>query len=101
MASRTDLQTLLENTLGSSNVYFQPPPGFQLSYPCIIYSRNDIDTRHADNSPYSLTKQYRVTVIDADPDSPIPEAIASLPRVAFDRAFKSADLNHDVFTINF
>lgn len=101
MGSRIELQTLLENLLGSSNVYFQPPPGFQLAYPCIIYSRNNIDTAYADNSPYTLTKQYRVTVIDADPDSSIPETVAALPRASFDRAFKSGELNHDVFTIYF
>lgn len=101
MASRIELQTLLETVLGSSNVYFQPPPGFQLLYPCIIYSRNNIDTAFADNSPYTLTKQYKVTVIDANPDSTIPENIAALPRTSFDRAYKSGQLNHDVFTIYF
>lgn len=101
MGSRTELQTLLETLLGSSNVYFQPPSGFLLAYPCITYFRNDIDTKYADNAPYSLTKEYSITVIDADPDSDIPDKIAALPRSRFDRSFKAGDLNHDVFTLYF
>lgn len=101
MGSRIDLQTLLEATLGSSNVYFQPPPGFMIQYPCILYERSDIHTRHADNNPYSLEKEYTITVIDADPDSTIPDAVAMLPRANFDRGFKKDQLNHDVFSIIF
>lgn len=101
MASRTDLQTLLETILGSANVYFQPPSASSIQYPCIIYSRNDIDTRFADNQPYTLTKQYSITVIDPDPDSDIPDKVAALPQVSFNRAFKEDQLNHDVFTIIF
>lgn len=99
MASRTDLQVELESILGSSNVYFQPPSGFQMAYPAIVYERSDINTSFADDLPYTHTKEYRITVIDVDPDSVIPDAIAAMPRCVFERAFKSNQLNHDVFTI--
>lgn len=101
MGNRLDLQTLLETVLGSSNVYFQPPSTFQMSYPCIVYSRNDIDTAFANNKPYIHTKQYSITVIDQNPDSLIPDKVGDLPRCSFSRAFKSDQLNHDVFTILF
>lgn len=101
MASRTDLQSLLESILGSNNVYYQPPSGHEMSYPAIVYERSDISTAFAGNLPYKLTKQYRITVIDANPDSIIPDAIAALPSCVFDRNFKSGQLNHDVFTIQF
>lgn len=101
MADRTELQTLLETVLGTGNVYFQPPESFKLSYPCIVYSRTDIDTRFADNSPYSHTKEYTLTVMDQDPDSNIPILIAGLPKCKFDRHFTANQLNHDVFTILF
>lgn len=99
MGSRLELHAVLVAELGSANVYFQPPSGHQIQYPCIIYHRNDIDTDFADNLPYTLTKQYSVTVVDADPDSDIPDKIAALPACTFNRAFKSNQLNHDVFTI--
>lgn len=101
MASRTELQSLLETILGSSNVYFQPPPNFMMQYPCIVYERSDVDIKHADNNPYSNTKEYTVTVIDEDPDSTIPDDIAGMQSAKFSRAFSKDRLNHDVYTINF
>jgi hypothetical protein len=35
------------------NVYFQPPTGIEMQYPCIMYSRSDSVVVHADNRPYS------------------------------------------------
>jgi hypothetical protein len=101
MAQRLDLQTLLEALLGSENVYFQPPPDFQLSYPCIIYNRSNIRSKHGDNQPYKLDNQYALTVIYSDPDSDLPAKIAQLPRCVFDRHFTTNNLNHDVFDILF
>jgi hypothetical protein len=99
MAPRTQLQSDLVSILGSPNVYFQPPSGFLLSYPCIIYSRSDIHAQHADNKPYRKLKEYKITVIDADPDSLIPDKIADLPQCSYDRGFKTDQLNHDIFTL--
>lgn len=101
MGQRLDLQELLETVLGSENVYFQPPPGFMMSYPCIVYNRSNIRSTHADNEPYRFDKQYTVTVIDADPDSEIPDKVSKLPRCILDRHFTSENLNHDVFNILF
>lgn len=101
MGSRLELQTLLESILGTSNVYFQPPESFKLTYPCIVYSRSDIDTTFANNAPYSHTREYTITVMDPDPDSDIPNQISDLPRSRFDRHFTADQLNHDVFTILF
>lgn len=99
MGSRLDLQTLLEVLLGSENVYFQPPPTREMSYPCIVYQRSDIRTDYANNDPYSLKKEYTLTVIDPDPDSLIPEKVANLQSSSFNRHFTADNLNHDVFTL--
>ena len=101
MASRLDLQTLLEGVLGSTNVYFQPPESFRMLYPCIVYHRSRIRTKYANNMPYNLKKEYTVTVIDSNPDSVIPDAVAMLETAAHDRSFKVDNLNHDVFTLFF
>jgi len=101
MGTRLELKTLLETLLGSNKVYFQPPPGYMMSYPCIVYQRSNIRSKSADNAPYNLTKEYTVTVIDADPDSAIPDKVSKLPRAIFDRHFVSDNLNHDVFNILF
>ena len=101
MAPRTSLQTLFEGLLGSKAVYFQPPSSVQMQYPCIVYKRNDHTTNFADNLPYRTETQYEVTVMDRDPDSPIPDRVLALPRCRFDRHFTADNLNHDVFTLYF
>ena len=101
MAPRVELQSLLEGILGSNHVYFQPPPNVVLSYPCIVYKRDQARTQFADNDPYMRRKRYQVTVMDKDPDSAVPDKIASLPTCLFDRFFTAGNLNHDVFNIFF
>ena len=101
MAQRLQLQSLLEEILDSSNVYFQPPANVQIQYPCIIYRRDNAETRFADNNPYRYTKRYQVMVIDRDPDSGIPDKVAALPTCSFDRFYTADNLNHDVFNIFF
>jgi hypothetical protein len=82
-------------------VYFQPPPNDKIEYPCIVYSRDDSDVKHAGNNPYSFTWRYQVTLIDRDPDSPVLDKLAALPLCDFNRSFKANNLNHDVFTLYF
>lgn len=101
MAPRLSLQTLLTALLGSSNVYFQPPPSLAMNYPCIVYKRDDVNTEFADNKPYKHKKRYQVTVIDRDPDSVIPDKVAALPMCVFDRFFTADNLNHDVYNLYF
>lgn len=101
MGQRLELQELLEQTLGSDKVYFQPPANVKLQYPCIVYQRDPAKTEFADNKPYRYTKRYQVTVIDRNPDSLIPDRVAFLPMCTFDRFYAADNLNHDVFTIFF
>lgn len=101
MGNRQDLHDILLSLLGSSNVYFQPPPSYKLLYPCIVYNRSKIYTKFANNDPYSHAKQYVLTVIDKDPDSELPDKVAKLHACRFNRHFVSDGLNHDVFEILF
>lgn len=99
MANRLDLQAELEELLGSRNVYFQPPASVRINYPAIVYTRSDIDNTFADDSVYTQSHFYEVTVIDEDPDSKIVEAVSKLPTCRFSRHFTSENLNHDTFII--
>lgn len=94
---RVKLQELLETI--TPKVYFQPPENVKLVYPCIIYSRDALNTRFADNIPYRHKKRYQVTVIDRDPDSPLPDVVANLLSCTFDRFYTADNLNHDVYTL--
>lgn len=97
MGSRLELQDLLKTL--TDNVYFQPPESLKLSYPCIVYSRSDMDTKFADDIPYAHSKQYQLIVIDKDPDSSILGKVALLPMCTFDRHYTANNLNHDIFDL--
>ena len=99
MGRREQLHNLLLNVV--ANVYFQPPPTVQLVYPCVIYKRDYENTDYADNAPYKRRKRYQVTVIDRNPDSDIPDQIASLPLCVYDRFYTADNLNHDVYKLFF
>lgn len=98
---RLQLQSLLESLLETPNVYFQPPATVKMVYPCIVYQRDNADTKFADNEPYRHTKRYQVTVIDRNPDSLIPDRVAALPLCTHTRFFTAENLNHDVFSLYF
>lgn len=99
MAPRLLLQSLLEEI--TENVYFQPPTNISLSYPCIVYERDNANSIFANNENYRYTKRYLVTVIDRDPDSVLPDKVAALPFCSFNRFFTADGLNHDVFNLFF
>lgn len=99
MAPRRQLQSLLETI--TEHVYFQPPSNVNLQFPCIKYERDSVSSAFANNESYRFTWRYSVTVIDQDPDSPLPEQVAALPLCAFDRFFAADDLNHNVFNLFF
>lgn len=102
MDQRLKIQKTLEDILGKpENVHFQPPQNIHLQYPAIIYSLSEIDTKFADNEPYTLTKQYVVTAITRDPDSDLPIKLASQRRTRFGRSYVVDNLYHHIFYMYF
>lgn len=101
MDNRLNLQNLFEELLGSNNVYFQPPESIKLSYPAIVYSLNNIENRHANDSVYNMRDRYSVTYVTKNPDDQAIRLIASIPLCGFDRHYKADNLNHYVYTIYF
>jgi hypothetical protein len=99
MRSRIKLHELLVGVLGSRYVYFQPPESLKLTYPCIIYERHDISNTFADDDVYLDPRQYRVTVVDPDPDSEIVNKMAKFKTPRFVRHMVVDNLNHDIFNI--
>jgi hypothetical protein len=99
MGRRLQLHQLLETF--TENVYFQPPTNIQLKYPCIVYKRDFAETKFADDKPYNHTKRYMIMVIDQDPDSDIPDKVASMPMSLFNRFYTADNLNHDVYSVFF
>ena len=101
MGSRLDFQTLLESLGDGVTVYFQPPPDVQMVYPAIVYNRDYLATEFADNAPYSTEFRWQVTLIDANPDSPLHTKLAAMPKMTYIRHYISENLNHDIYNIYF
>lgn len=102
---RLRLRRMLTDILGTTGqsetrTYFQPPSSVLMKYPCIIYSRNKIRNRYADDVVYGQMDEYQLTVVDEDPDSTIVRAVSLLPGCRHDRHYKADNLYHDVFTIH-
>ena len=108
MGTRLELQQVLEqifveNGMTESSaherVYFQPPETVKMTYPCIVYKLDRIDTRFANDSPYLHYKAYAVTIIDKNPDSILPDLVGALPMSSFTRSFTNDNLNHFVYRL--
>jgi len=105
------LQSLLEGLKGYSEddnpdapkvrVYSEPPSNTEMEYPCIVFERNDAETRFANNRPYFDCFGYDVTIIDEDPESDLLALVKALPMCTFNRHFVSDNLNHDVYILYF
>lgn len=67
MGSRLELHAELKTFL--SNVYFQPPANFNMTYPCIVYNKTGKSRQSANNETYMSTQEYQIMVIDKNPDS--------------------------------
>lgn len=112
MGERQSLHQILCNLLNSipvpegtseasKRVYYQPPGGHRLEYPCIVYKRDKMDSRHANNVKYAKWNRYQVTAMDPDPDGLLHDAIFDLPHCAHVRKFAVGGLNHDIFDLNY
>lgn len=68
-------------------------------FPCIVYSLDSEKSIFANNSKYVNVLRYQVTVIDADPDSPIPGQVGLLPMCLFDTRFVVNNQYHTVYNL--
>ena len=96
---RVELQSMLEKMLGSRNVYFQPPTGTQLRYPCFVYHQDDVNDTYANDRTYRRLYRYSLTYITKNPEDPMQDYINDLPYCRFNRSFTSDNLNHFVYSI--
>lgn len=99
MADRLELHSVLQELLGSSNVYYQPPESIKMQYDAIRYSKKIIDSKYANDRKYSMIDCYEVIVISRLPDNPVIKKLLSLPYCSYDRHYVADNLHHDVLTI--
>lgn len=97
---RLELDQILRDLLGSGNVYFQPPENVRMSYPCIVYNRQNADSKFANNKTYISCMRYQVSYIDANPDSDFHiKMIETFPMCVYANHFVADNLNHEIFDL--
>lgn len=113
MAPRLKLQATLEQLMTAAlpgvipdskspnkyHVYYQPVNNVQIVYPAIVYEYDRASDRKANNGLYSMNDRYRVTVVDRDPDSNIPNLVRQLPLSSLTAKNKQDGLYHTIFTV--
>ena len=100
MASQLALNRELRSLLPSKHVYYEPAESLKLEYPCIVYHRDYIDTRKADNRNYTIRNRYQLTVIDREEDNPvIYDILNHFTFCEYDRHYVSNGLHHDVISL--
>lgn len=93
---RLELQSKLEEALGSRNVYFEPPESAKMKYPCIVYSRTAADQKYANNRLYAYMQRYQIVCIELNPDSSVIDDILKLPLCSYNRSYNADNLKHDL-----
>ena len=97
-----ELRQILADKYGDSKtyIYFQPPSGDRIKYPCITYYRNDTNVDKADNRRYKSFTRYTVNWIGETPSGPlIDKMLDHFAYCTHENSYVSNGLNHDVFTI--
>lgn len=99
MANRLDLQDLLENLLGSPNVYFDPPETIKMKYPGIRYKLSECKSLYANDAFYHAQPGYEVILIDKDSDSKYVNKLLLVQYSRFVRYYTANGLHHWVFNL--
>lgn len=101
MAIQLELQTKLEEILGSRNVYYQPPENTKINYDAIVYSLKEIIPTYANDTKYTNKKRYDVIFISRLPDSEIIDKILEFPYCSLGTPYASDNLYHYPFSLYF
>lgn len=97
---RLEFHQKLIDTLGTGyKVYFQPPETLKMTYPCVVYSRQYIESVHADNIDYLDSRQYNVVLISRDPDDEAVDKLLAFPNSRYRNGYTAEGLRHDAFEI--
>lgn len=101
MEGRQSLDELFRATFGDKvHYYFQPPTGYMLKYPALVYNLDGLLDRHADNKVYNRRHGYAVLLILDEPDTDLVDLMDELPYCRMSgRPYTSDNLYHYPFTI--
>lgn len=96
---RINLNSVIAEILGSSNVYYDPPASIKMKYPAIRYTIDSAKESKAENIKYSVFTRYSCILIDKNADSEIFKKLLFSPYFHFDRHYVADNLHHFVFHV--
>ena len=101
MEGRLSLDALLRKTFGDKvHYYFQPPTGYLISYPALIYRLDDLADKYASNRVYNRRHAYAVLLILDEPDNALVDKMDDLEYCHMSgRPYVDDNLYHYPFTI--
>ena len=100
MKTRLEVQSMLDDVLGSQNVYFQAPPNTGMKYPCIVYRFENFRIDHADNKPYVMTGRWEIHHMYKSIKNDLKEKMIFVaPYVSYDRRIVTDGVYNDYYTI--
>lgn len=98
MGSRIDLHNELLTFIDT--VYFQAPSSDRMSYPCIVYNKDDKLIQRANNDVYLNKQGYRVLIIERNPDSTVDDdVIEHFQYCSIDQHYVVDNLHHTALTL--
>ena len=92
---------LVHNT---ENVYYDPPTGITMEFPCFRFELNNYDIRRADNRAYTQKARWAVTYITRDieeVEDVAKEMLDIFQYCNFDTSYRADNLQHAVFNLYF
>lgn len=96
---RLKLDKLLRDTLGSTQVYYQPPESVQMEYPCIRYNMAKVPVDYADDGVYLIRAKYIVTYITTEPDDEMKESLVMALKTPVIQIYAADGLYHYVYEV--
>lgn len=110
MRPRIELQQILEEIPGLAfdrfldgpAVYFQPPSGHLMVFPCIVYQWETPQLLNSDDEIYRKYNHYELTYMTTDPDDPTPDLLLKTFRhISPSKPFTSDNKYHFPYSLYF
>lgn len=97
------LKAHLKKISGINKVYFNPPEGTKLEYPCLKANLRRRDAVYANNKKYIKDESYVIYFITRDSKTApaVMDQLEELPFCTFDTSYVKDGLHHYVYKINY
>lgn len=101
MEGRLELHNILKSL--TQNVYYEPADGQQLVYPCIVYNRQSLDNKRANNANlYVGNINYNVTYMSRNGGvTMMKNLLKALPSASLTSIMTTQGIYHETYSVYF